>query len=225
MKLALISDVHANVVALEAVLDDIRARGADRILCAGDVVGYYPYPNETVELFRKHDITSIQGNHDRAVLRTDPRGLNPLAGDTAVWTALRLSASSMEYLRSLPSRTRLCVDGISVAICHGSPRDDDEYTYENEADEDLLTMAQSELLVMGHTHVPFVRKLPGGVIVNPGSVGQPRDGVPEASYALFDTGEMGATNHRVAFDIDAVAEATRSAGLPDFLAERLYHGM
>lgn len=225
MRLALISDVHANAVALEAVLEDVRARGADRILCAGDVVGYYPYPNETVELFRKHEIVSIQGNHDRAILQTDVRRLAPVAGDAAIWTAFHLAPRSREYLRSLPPRTGLKAGGLSVAICHGSPRDDDQYVYEEEAGEDLLDLSRGELLVLGHTHIPYVKKLPGGLIVNPGSVGQPRDGIPRSSYTLFDTEEMKAANQRVAYDVREVAEATRAMGLPDYLAERLFTGV
>lgn len=225
MRLALISDVHANVVALEAVLDDIEVRDADMILSAGDVVGYYPYPNETVELFRARGIISIRGNHDRAVLRADPRGMNPVAGDAIMWTAFHLTASSLRYLRSLPPRAQLHADRIAVGLYHGSPRDDDEYVYEGQACKELLAMSHSELMVLGHTHIPYVKKHPGGVIVNPGSVGQPRDGVPEASYSVFDIDTNEATNHRVAYDIGKVAEATRDAGLPDRLADRLFSGL
>lgn len=225
MMLALISDVHANVVALEAVLDDIRARGADRILNAGDVVGYYPYPNETVELLRANGVVSIQGNHDRAVLQADAGRLNQAAGDAVLWTAGRLAASSLEHLRSLPPRAQMQVDDIAVGLYHGSPRDDDEYVYEERAGDDLLVISQSDLLVMGHTHIPYVKRLACGTIVNPGSVGQPRDGIPDAAYAIFDTDGMDAAVHRVAYDIEEVAEATGSAGLPARLAERLYSGL
>jgi putative phosphoesterase len=224
MKVALISDVHANVVALAAVLEDMNDRGIDRILSAGDVIGYYPYPNETIALFHERCIESIQGNHDRAVLSADPFHFNPSAASAVHWTAQQLTQGSVDYLRKLPRRLGLDLDGVRVAIFHGAPFDDDYYLYEDEAQEFLLSMAKCDLLVLGHTHVPFIRRFASGIIMNPGSVGQPRDDDPDASYSIFDTETRKVKNIRVSYDIEKVSARTREVGLPKSLAERLWHG-
>jgi putative phosphoesterase len=224
MKLALISDVHANIVALRAVLDDMDGRGVDGILCAGDVVGYYPYPVETVSLFRAEHITSIQGNHDRAVISAGGLDLNPMASSAVMWTASNIDALSMSFLRSLPRNLLIERDGVRIAVYHGAPFDDDHYVFEDEADESLLRMAGCDLLVLGHTHIPFIRRYAKGTIVNPGSVGQPRDGDPDACYAIYDTESRRAIYLRVPYDITEVVERTLSAGLPTSLADRLRRG-
>jgi len=225
MKLALISDVHANLVALRAVLEDMEGREIARILSAGDVVGYYPYPNETVAVFHERCIESIQGNHDRAVLSSDPTKFNPAAASAALWTATRLSDASADYLRELPRKLMVEIDGIRIAVYHGAPFDDDYYMYEENVRESLLAMARSDVLVLGHTHMPFIKRFGSGLIVNPGSVGQPRDGDPEASYAIYDTVARKASIRRVAYDIEEVAARTRESGLPAALADRLFLGL
>ncbi|MBI0583579.1 MAG: metallophosphoesterase family protein [Methanomassiliicoccus sp.] len=224
MNIALISDVHANVVALEAVLEDMGGRGVERILCAGDIVGYYPYPDETVSLLREREVMCIQGNHDRAVLSTGTGGMNPQAGSAAKWTANNIAPFSIAFLRSLPRHLSLELGGVRVAMYHGAPFDDDHYIFEDEAEEVLLRMAGCELLVLGHTHVPYIKRFPGGTIVNPGSVGQPRDGDPDACYAIFDTDRRRAAYLRVPYDIERVAERTVGSGLPRPLADRLWSG-
>ncbi|MDW5563282.1 MAG: metallophosphoesterase family protein [Methanomassiliicoccus sp.] len=224
MKLGLISDVHANLVALRAVLDDMETRGADPVLCAGDVVGYYPYPVETIALFLERGIRSIQGNHDRAVLNAGGRDMNPMAVSAVEWTARNIDPRSLAFLRSLPRYLYLEEDGVRIAVYHGAPFDDDYYTFEDEAVEGLLQMAGCDLLVLGHTHMPFIRRHTSGTIVNPGSVGQPRDGDPDACYAIFDTETRRAMYRRVPYDISEVVARTLSSGLPRSLADRLRVG-
>jgi putative phosphoesterase len=224
MLVALISDVHANAVALRAVLEDIEARGVHCIVCAGDVVGYYPYPNETVALFTKKGISSVQGNHDRAVLNQQNEGMNRMATSAVMWTAARLNARSRTFLTSLPVHLHLRIDGMVVGVYHGSPLDPDQYVFEIEADEDMLTDGECDLLVLGHTHVPFIKALPHGIIVNPGSVGQPRDGDPRACYTIFDTARRKGTSIRLPYDLQAVADRTIEEGLPPRLASRLAEG-
>jgi putative phosphoesterase len=171
MKIALISDVHANLIALEAVLADMEGREVVQILSAGDVIGYYPYPRETIALFQERSIISIQGNHDRAVLSAgDPR-MNPWARNALSWTVAQLDEAEMDYLRRLPRHLSMGIEGTRVAMYHGAPFDDDHYLYEEEATEDLLEMARCDLLVLGHTHEPFIKRFKRGMIVNPGSVG------------------------------------------------------
>ncbi len=224
MKIALISDVHANLVALKAVLEDMEGRDVEKILSAGDVVGYYPFPNETVSLFRDRLIISIQGNHDRAVLSTgDPR-MNPWANSAVSWTLAHLSESSVEYIRTMPRHRSMSIDGTSIALYHGAPFDDDYYLFEEEATEEVLQSTGCSLLVLGHTHVPFIKRYRSGMILNPGSIGQPRDGDPDSCYAIYDTETHKAFLLRVPYDIGAVAEMTIQAGLSSSLANRLYVG-
>jgi putative phosphoesterase len=224
MKVALISDVHANVIALRAVLADIGSRGMERIVSAGDVVGYYPYPNETIALFQERGIRSIRGNHDRAVLNAPNEGMNSMASSAMMWTTDRLTAQSRAYLASLPASMTMDIDGVRAAVFHGAPFDPDHYIFEDEAEEKLLRYARCHLLVLGHTHVPYIRRYIEGMIVNPGSVGQPRDGDPDACYAIYDSEKRRAAYLRVPYDVEVVASRTQDEGLPEALALRLYSG-
>lgn len=224
MRVALVSDVHSNLIALDAVLEDLDKMGIDQILCAGDLIGYYPYPNETINRFRSRKIRSILGNHDRAVIRINPVGMNKMAAEAILWTAKHVSAESIDYLKGLTSRLRLEMGGSSLGLYHGSPRDDDEYLYEVDAGPELLEMCGCQTLVVGHTHMPYVRVHPSGAIVNAGSVGQPRDGDARSSYVIFDVDSGGFEMRRVPYDIEAVERDVQSAGLPPFLGERLRYG-
>ncbi len=225
MRVALLADVHANLPALEAVLRDVGGRGVDAILHAGDIVGYNPYPDEVISSFQTQGIVSILGNHDRAVLSGDTSWFNSVAADAIDWTRERISEEGMAYLRGLVAQERRSVGGKTVLMVHGSPRDDNEYIYESEVTEELLKGLEAEVLVLGHTHVPFVLPRPPILVVNPGSVGQPRDGDPRASWALLETDGSRATPRRVPYPVGKTAEAIRSAGLPEFLAERLSLGL
>ncbi len=203
---------------------DMEGREVVQILSAGDVIGYYPYPRETIALFQERSIISIQGNHDRAVLSAgDPR-MNPWARNALSWTVAQLDEAEMDYLRRLPRHLSMGIEGTRVAMYHGAPFDDDHYLYEEEAAEDLLEMARCDLLVLGHTHEPFIKRFKRGMIVNPGSVGQPRDGDPDASYSIYDTSTRKAFLLRVPYDIQTVADRTREKGLPSSLADRLFSG-
>ncbi len=225
VRVALLADVHANLPALEVVLRDVGGRGVDTILHAGDIVGYNPYPDEVISRFQTQGIVSILGNHDRAVLSGDTSWFNSVAADAIDWTRERISGEGMAYLQRLAARERRFVGGKPVLMVHGSPRDDDEYIYEAEVTDELLQDLGAEILVLGHTHVPFVLRRPSVLVVNPGSVGQPRDGDPRASWALLETDGLGATLRRVGYPVGKTAEAIRSAGLPEFLAERLSLGL
>lgn len=225
MRWGLISDIHANAPALQAVLDDLERQGIERVLCAGDVVGYYPFPNETIDMLERAQVVSIQGNHDRAVLKVDPSMMNPLAADAVLWTASILSDNSRKFLSSLPTSTTVWSDRHAMRIYHGSPRDPLEYVYEDRAFEDLLRMAQCTVLILGHTHIPFARCYPSGLIVNPGSVGQPRDGDTRASYSIVDTRWGEVENHRVEYDREALRRRFEATNLPRWLLDRLNMGI
>jgi putative phosphoesterase len=225
VRVAFISDVHSNIYALEAVLDDIGRQGIDQIIHAGDVVGYGAFPNQTIEMFRRYRILSIAGNHDVAAIKASGRGMNPVASEAVMWTARNLTPSSLEYLSGLRKHVEMFIGAWRTCVHHGSPRNEIEYVYEEDATPDLLRMCGARVLVLGHTHVPFIKATEIGTIVNPGSVGQPRDGDPRASYLICDSTKELFTPRRVEYDIDATVAAIAHAKLPSFLGERLRSGI
>ncbi|UIO99788.1 metallophosphatase family protein [Halobaculum sp. CBA1158] len=251
MRLGVISDVHGNRVALAAVLDDMPA--VDGLVCAGDVVGYNPWPVECVAALRDRDVPTVMGNHDRAVATGTSFRFNAMAAAGVEHAREELDDDALAWLADLPDRRT--VAGGRVAVAHGHPVDPDRYTYPREFSGELIDRAADRLgdggdgnsgdgdddavaggvdaadleaLVLGHTHVQGHRTFDEGVVLNPGSVGQPRDGDPRAGYAVLDLPDGDGTptveERRVAYDIDAVADAVADAGLPERIASRLYDG-
>ncbi|MEW6070117.1 MAG: metallophosphoesterase family protein [Candidatus Thermoplasmatota archaeon] len=224
MKLGIIADVHSNLPALEVALDALELEKVDKIIHAGDVVGYNPYPNEVIEIFKERKILSILGNHDRAVLAQDTLGLNIYAAQAVLWTIDQLLDKSLEYLKTLKTREKLSLEA-ELSIIHGSPWNDDEYVYEHELTPKFLEEVGTEILIYGHTHVPCVKRFGNGIIINPGSVGQPRDGNSRASYAVLDLATKEVKLQRVIYNTRAVMEKILKEGLPEFLAQRLALGI
>jgi len=239
MKIAIISDIHSNIEALNAVLRDIGE--VDRILCVGDLVGYGPDPNKVIQTVRLLGIKCVMGNHDQATVNDHPVGFNKFAAEAIHWShkAIGASKENMKMLASLPEHLSVEYGDLSIYLVHGSPRDPlNEYIVPDTPDELLLhflRQTKADILVMGHTHLPFFvdfkEKNEEGIVLNPGSVGQPRDRDPRASYFLleYDEGEKVSEKitvkpRRVDYEIEKVSEKIRKAGLPEFLAERLFHG-
>lgn len=218
MRLGVISDVHANKVALEAVFEDMPA--VDGLICAGDVVGYNPWPAECVDAVRDREIPTVEGNHDRAVATGTAFRFNGMARAGVAYAQEALDEEAVEWLGGLPKR-RTVADG-RVRIAHGHPKDPDRYTYPDDFDPQLLR--DEDVLVLGHTHVQGYEAFEEGIVMNPGSVGQPRDGDPRAAYALLDLADLTVEERRTAYDVDAVVEAVREAGLPERIGTRLYDG-
>ena len=229
MRVLVISDIHANTPALEAVLND--AGEADMILHAGDIVDYNPYPREALEAVKRLKVLSVMGNHDRDVALGAAYGYNPYAAMSLAWTSRVLSSSEKRYLLNLPEKVYMNLDGVRVFLCHGSPREPvDEYVFPSHPEEELrawLRETGAKVMVLGHTHIPFIKRFKEGVVLNPGSVGQSRDGDPRASYAILEieAGRFSVSIRRVPYDIGRVAEDIIKAGLPKFLAERLFYGV
>lgn len=227
MKIGLISDIHSNLAAFKAVLKDMPK--VDEIICAGDLVGYGAEPNEVVKLARAKKVRSVMGNHDRAAVLNDPAGLNDRAAAAIAWTSKKLTRENRGYLSSLPVRLELEFGGRSLYLVHGSPRNPlDEYVFPDFSNRDLVGVVkgvEADVVALGHTHVPMERMILGKDVVNPGSVGQPRDRDKRASYAVinFDK-EVSVAFWRVDYDIEATAEKIKSAGLPEELATRLFFG-
>lgn len=240
MKYALISDLHANLEALRAVLEQIEACGADKTVCLGDVVGYNANPNECVDLIREREIPTVCGNHDAVASGLDePWGFNPIALAAALWTRERLTEENRLWLRQLPDTLSLT----EFLAVHGSPNDRDSYLF---TWEDIvphlghLHERGHSLCFFGHTHSPCVFSS-GGLyavengdifrlrreetfFVNPGSVGQPRDGNPMAAFGLLDTEKRQFSMVRVEYPVESASRSIIKAGLPNFLAERLFLG-
>jgi diadenosine tetraphosphatase ApaH/serine/threonine PP2A family protein phosphatase len=240
MLTAIVSDIHGNLEALEAVLADVRAQRPDRIVCLGDFVGYGASPNECIERLRPEIVGAVIGNHDVAAIgRLQLTYFNNDAAVAARWTDVRLTAENRAYLEALPYTFRLP----DVLFVHASPEAPEEWRYvlsPADAQYEMATYPEP-LCFIGHSHYPGAFALEGSRIrytrdaeirlepgrrylVNVGSVGQPRDGDPRAAYALHDEAAGRVRHVRIDYDVAAAGERIRSAGLPDFLAARLEWG-
>ncbi|VVB90403.1 Calcineurin-like phosphoesterase superfamily domain protein [uncultured archaeon] len=224
MLVGLIADVHSNAVALRAVLPILDAMGAEKILHAGDIIGYNPYPDETIGLFKKKKIISILGNHERALITGDTSDFNPYAAAALKWTKNTMSSDNIDYIRELKNVEHINLQGIRITLVHGSPKDPDEYVYPEDVEPDLLKADDCDILVLGHTHIQFKKEYAEGMIVNPGSVGQPRDGDPRAAFAVLDADTGKIKLERASYDIEKVIEDMLAAHLPEKLAFRLRAG-
>lgn len=221
MEVGIIADIHSNLPALEAVLKDMG--GVSSIYCAGDLVGYNPFPNEVIEIIRGKKVQCVLGNHDFAVLTGNTSFFNPRAAEAVEWTRKNISKGSLDFLRNLPYFNKN-----KFYLTHGSPESPlDEYVYpefRNDVFERFFHVAGSDTIILGHTHKPYIKRLDGKLVFNPGAVGQPRDGDPRASYGILDTDKMEARIFRTEYDIQRVADKIDMVGLPQSLAKRLALG-
>ena len=231
---AVITDIHANLPALEAALARIDALGIERVYCGGDLVGYGPEPNRVCELIEDRGIPTIYGNYDYAIARDEEdcgcayvtphdRELGQLSVE---WTLEHTSGRSKDFMRGLPFDLNFVVGGRTVHLVHGSPRKVNEYLFEDKPAslyERLAAAESSALLVVGHTHKPWVHEYGGVLFVNCGSVGKPKDGDPRAAFAVLrpSDAEPEVTVERVAYDAEEVAAEVRRAGLPGEFADKL----
>lgn len=218
MRVGLISDIHANLPALEAVLADMPP--VEAIVSAGDTIGYYPWPDACIDELIEREVPAVMGNHDRALIHETTFAFRGSARAGLELANNKLQPHHRDWLHSLPDDRVLFED--RLRIVHGHPRDPDRYTYPADVDEHILM--DEPVLVLGHTHIQFSVTLESGIVVNPGSVGQPRDGDPRAAYAVVDLDRLKVTEHRVDYDINRTAEAVREHDLPNSLATRLFEG-
>lgn len=240
MKYAIISDLHANLEALTVVLDAIDAIGVDKTVCLGDVVGYNASPNECADIVRARNIPTVCGNHDAVACGIEePWGFNPIALSAALWTRENVSPENFDWLAHLPDKLELA----DFAAVHGSPNDRDAYLFTLEDVIPHFTFLDDRdysLCFFGHTHTPGIFSLerihmldadskfalqPGkNYFINPGSVGQPRDGDPRAAFGVLDSDKNEFELVRVEYPVKEAADRILSAELPYFLAERLFLG-
>jgi putative phosphoesterase len=233
-RVAVITDIHANLPALEAVLEHIEERGVDAIYCGGDLVGYGPHPNEVCALIEDRGIPTIYGNYDYAIGRDEEdcgcayrdQHDRELGQQSIAWTLEHTDERSKAFMRGLPFDLRFELGGRRVRLVHGSPRKVNEYLFEDKPArtfERIAAGADCDVLVFGHTHQPWVREYGGVLFVNCGSVGKPKDGDARAAFALLESEEDGvaARIERVEYDAESVGREVAAAGLPSEYAEKL----
>ncbi|MDA1218309.1 MAG: metallophosphoesterase family protein [Chloroflexi bacterium] len=248
MRILILSDVHANLEALQSVLADALVRGGfQAIWCLGDLVGYGPDPSACLALLREYDLLAVAGNHDHAAIgQIDPNQFNNAAAEAARWTATQLSPEEIAFLGSLP----LIATSAPFTLVHGSLRAPVwEYLLNQESALGTLNLLETQFCLVGHSHLPFLCKENRGSpdfvdftedqvfsldnerldnerwIINPGGVGQPRDQDPRPSYAIYDSREATIERHRVVYEISTTQQKMLVAGLPQHLIDRLDHGI
>ena len=247
MRYLVLSDIHANLEALEAVLEAAAADRYDAVAVLGDLVGYGADPNAVVERVRAlAPVAIIRGNHDKVAAGLDNAdGFNPTAQESAAWTEREITQDTRQYLAALPQGPAL-LDGF-VEICHGSPVDEDTYIFGEMDAAEALAASERQVCLFGHTHLPTAASmgedrvldvlfhgardqhriaLDDGrrYLINPGSVGQPRDGDPRAAYAILDTSTREIVIRRVAYPVDRACDRILASGLPKALGQRLVRG-
>ncbi len=233
-RVAVITDIHANLPALEAALGRIEELGIERIYCGGDLVGYGPHPNEVCALIQQREIPTIYGNYDYAIARDEhdcgcayiTQHDRELGQQSVEWTLVNTDQASKDFMRQLPFDLRFHVGDLGVHLVHGSPRKVNEYLFEDKPAslyERLAAAETDRVLVFGHTHKPWIHDYAGVRFVNCGSIGKPKDGDPRGAFAVLEPadGEVSVTIERVAYDAETVAREVAAAGLPGEFAEKL----
>jgi putative phosphoesterase len=245
LRTLILSDIHSNAEALRAVISRVRRKKFDQVACLGDFVGYGAQPNQVLDTMRKlgRRRVYIRGNHDRVAAGFDEgEAFNPAARDAALWTRDRLSAPNRRFLRDLPVGP---LPHKGFLLCHGSPYDEDEYIFTEMHAAQIFEETDADIVLFGHTHLPAIfwtgprGSVFGSIIsenttirmdparrylINPGSVGQPRDRNPEAAFAMIDMSKWTVQFVRVPYDIGKTQAAILKAGLPSILAYRLTYG-
>jgi putative phosphoesterase len=233
-RVAVITDIHANLPALEAVLDAIARTSVDAVYCGGDLVGYGPHPNEVCAVIEERGIPTIYGNYDYAIAREledcgcayrdqHDRELGQLS---VAWTLQHTNERSKDFMRGLPFDLRFELGRNRMRLVHGSPRKVNEYLFADKPArtfERIAAAADCDVLVFGHTHQPWIREYGGVQFVNCGSVGKPKDGDPRAAFALLELASDRVVTdiRRADYDAEAVGREIEAAGLPGEYAEKL----
>jgi len=236
MKIALIGDIHANLPALEVVLAHAREQEIDTIWSVGDLVGYGAFPDQVVKFFRRKEILSIIGNYDLQVLKFKQKKdkwrkkKRPEKYLAFRWTHQQLSKLSRKYLRFLSKEIRMKVKGHRILLTHGSPASNEEHLAPDTPEKRLRKLAQiakSNLIICGHSHRPFARRVDDTWFINPGSVGRPDDGDPRASYAILKIAsqkEIEVEHYRLEYDVERIVAAIREHDLPEAFAQMFLQG-
>lgn len=227
----LISDVHANFPALKAVFKDLSHYfgPVDYILCAGDLVGVGPFPNEVCNsLKRLKNFISVKGECDQAAIDGKFKGIEPAIAESIRWTTKNLTEENMNFLSSLEDYAALKISGFRIFLVHGSPDNHLNGVIRGvEPSETLkkyLEETEADMIVCGQTHVPFIKEINGKYIINPGSVGEPRDGNPAASYVFVDIDNMEINFRRVSYNVEEITQMAKRLLFPEDILDRFYFG-
>jgi len=234
-RVAVLTDIHGNLPALQASLRAVEAIGVDAVFCGGDLVGYGPHPNQVCRLIEEQAIPTIYGNYDYAIARDrEDCGCayvtqhdRQLGQRSVAWTLEHTDQHSKDFMRGVPFDLRFDLGKQRVRLVHGSPRKVNEYLFEDKPArtfERIAALSDCDVLVFGHTHKPWIHSYGGVLLVNCGSVGKPKDGDPRAAFAVLeleDAGRVKASMERVGYDAEAVAREVEAAGLPGEYAVQL----
>jgi putative phosphoesterase len=224
LKIAVISDIHSNVLALEDVIKDIKEKEVDLTVCLGDLVGYCTFPNEVINLIRDNNILTIKGNYDEVVGEElmvcgcdypDPKDAEN-AGLSLNWSIDNVSDKNKRFLRELPNELKLTFKGKNISFVHGSPRLINEYLKENSNEaKEVMERFTEDVLVCGHTHKPYYKMYGNKMLINAGSVGKPKTGNPNANYVIIDVTEnIKVEIVEVSYDFEKIASAIEENELP-----------
>lgn len=236
MKIAVISDIHANLEALRSVLKDIKDRGITRVYCAGDLVGYAPFPNEVIEIIKEKQIPTVMGNYDdgvgnmRLICGCDYADEKAqLLGEKSIaWTKEHTTEENKEFLRALPHEIKFTCGKYKFLIVHGSPRKLNEYLKEDTPAgylEELLDESVVDVIICGHTHKAYHKVTGHRHVINAGSVGKPKHGNPQSTYVIIDcTQELKVETVEVNYNFEITAMAIENSSLPDDFAELIRKG-
>ncbi|MCD6477916.1 MAG: metallophosphoesterase family protein [Candidatus Aenigmarchaeota archaeon] len=231
MRLMIISDVHANLPALQAVFKDLKHNFGlvDYVLCAGDLIGYGPYPNEVCDAMRRlKNLISVKGELDQATIDGNLKGLEGTAAESIKWTRKVITQENLDFLDFMDTYRALKIQGLKIFLVHGSPSDflngriSRLETLENL--ENYFQITGADIIISGQTHIPFVKELYGKYVINAGSVGMPTNENPKASYVFMDLDNMEINFRRVGYDIDSVVERMRELNFPEAIINRFYFG-
>jgi putative phosphoesterase len=219
VRIGLIADIHGNKPALEGVLDS--APVVDSWICMGDVVGYYPDVNEVCRILIGLNATVVRGNHDAYVIGQLPADARKLELYRTAWTRERLKQEHCQWLRALPVEINLCFGSKRLKVRHASPWDEETYLYPDSPLLSKIHLQRDSYFLCGHTHYPLVKAAGEGYIVNPGSVGQPRDYNPQASYAILNIEDGFIEHRRVLYDVASYQRYLSELGWPDATRDML----
>lgn len=236
MKIAVIGDVHSNIYALETVLNDINRHNVDFIVSTGDLVGYVPFPNEVIDCLRAEHIISVQGNYDKAIGNKelicgcdykDPKMIE-LASLSVQYTNKTIREDNRHFLKYLPKEIRINAGVMNILVVHGSPRRMNEFLYENSVELSEVTLdLMEDILICGHTHIPYYRIINGKHVINSGSVGKPKHGNTNAVYVIVEVigSDVKVDFIEVEYDVERTAVAIEANEiLPNEFAEMLRKG-
>jgi len=236
MKIAFISDIHANIFALRKVLNDIEKQSVDKTICLGDLVGYAPYPNEVINLVRERDIFTIQGNYDESTGEElmacgcdyDTKKETENANKSLFWTQEEVSEDNKEWLAELPKEKKMNIEGWNLYLVHGSPRKNNEYLYaDSEKVKEISQKYDFDILLSGHIHLPYFKVINKKYIVNAGSAGKPKHGNPRATYIILDIKKdsIDFISREVEYNEEKIAKAVENNEvLPDDFAPLFRNG-